>query len=341
MTIESTDTQAAQRLTAGFESIRAELGKQIVGMDRVIEELLISVFSRGHCLLVGVPGLAKTLLISSLSRTLSLSFARIQFTPDLMPADIVGTNVVVEDASGRKSFQFQPGPVFAQILLADEINRATPKTQSALLEAMQEGAVTVAGTRRELPQPFLVLATQNPIEMEGTYPLPEAQLDRFFFKVLVDAPDEETLVRILEATTGRGAGTVEPVLSAADVLSLRDLARRVPVAAPLVRHAARLVAATQPAGAHAATRVRKFLRYGAGVRAAQSIVLAGKVLALLDGRAHVSLDDLAAAAKPALRHRLVLNFEGEAEGVTADAIVENAIEETPSLPPDVARLGRS
>ncbi len=320
--------------------LRAEVAKAVVGQEEAVEQILVCLIAGGHALLEGVPGLGKTLLVKTLARCLSLRFSRIQFTPDLMPADILGTNVIVEDERGGKRFRFQAGPIFGQIVLADEINRATPKTQSALLEAMQEHAVTVAGERHELEEPFLVLATQNPIEMEGTYPLPEAQLDRFFFKVRIPAPDEETLVRIVEATTGRGAGEAAAVLDAGGVLAMRALCRRVPVADPLVRWAARLVRATAPDEADAAPAARKYLRYGAGVRGAQSLVLAAKAQALLEGRAHVSFGDLRGAAAPALRHRLILNFEGEAAGVTTDAVIEEALAHLPALPPEVARLDR-
>jgi len=320
--------------------LRAEVAKAVVGQEEAVGQILVCLVAGGHALLEGVPGLGKTLLVKTLARCLSLRFTRIQFTPDLMPADILGTNVIVEDGRGGKAFRFQRGPVFGQVVLADEVNRATPKTQSALLEAMQEHAVTVAGERHDLEEPFLVLATQNPIEMEGTYPLPEAQLDRFFFKVKVPSPDEETLVRIVEATTGRGAGEPGPVLDAARVLAMRDLCRRVPCAEPLVRWAARLVHATAPGEAEAAPAARRYLRYGAGVRGAQALVLAGKAAALLAGRAHVALDDLRAAAGPALRHRLVLNFEGEAAGITTDAVVADALAHVPAVPPEVARLDR-
>jgi MoxR-like ATPase len=293
----------------------------------------------GHALLEGAPGLGKTLLVRTLARCLRLAFSRIQFTPDLMPADVTGTNVIVEDADGRKRFEFQPGPIFGNIVLADEINRATPKTQSALLEAMQECGVTVAGTRHPIAPPFFVLATENPIEMEGTYPLPEAQLDRFLFKILVPSPDEATLVRIVEATTGAAGPEPRPVLDGPRLLAILDFVRRVPVAEPLVRYAARLVRATQPESAEAATAARKHLRYGAGVRGAQALVLAAKVEALLKGRVHVAFEDLKAVAKPALRHRLILNFEGEAEGVLQDAIVDAVLREVPEMPAEVSRLG--
>jgi MoxR-like ATPase len=277
--------------------------------------------------------------VRTLARSLRLSFSRIQFTPDLMPADITGTNVIVEDEGGRKRFEFQRGPVFGNIVLADEINRATPKTQSALLEAMQECAVTVAGTRHPIEPPFFVLATENPIEMEGTYPLPEAQLDRFLFKILVPSPDEATLVRIVEATTGAASAEPRAVLDGAGLLGLMDFVRRIPVAEPLVRYVARLVRSTQPDGGAPAAAARKHLRYGASVRGAQALVLAAKVEALLRGRTHVAFEDLRAVAKPALRHRLILNFEGEAEGVEQDAIIESVLGDLPELPREVARLG--
>jgi MoxR-like ATPase len=319
-------------------ALREEIGKAVVGQREVVEQILVCLLADGHALLEGAPGLGKTLLVRTLAQCLSLRFARVQFTPDLMPADILGTNVIVEDEGGRKGFQFQPGPVFCNVLLADEINRATPKTQSALLEAMQERAVTLAGERRALAPPFLVLATQNPIEMEGTYPLPEAQLDRFLYKILLEAPDEETLVSIVRATTGERRAEPRAVLDAAGVLRMQALARRVPVAEPLLQWAARLVRATDPAGDAALPVARKYLRYGAGVRGAQALVLAGKVTALMSGRAHVSPDDLRAVAQPALRHRLILNFEGEAEGILPDTVIGRVLEELPELPRDLARI---
>jgi MoxR-like ATPase len=322
-----------------IRDLEAEIRRVIVGQEQVVHEILVCMLAGGHALLEGAPGLGKTLLVRTLARCLRLAFSRIQFTPDLMPADVTGTNVIVEDADGRKRFEFQPGPIFGNIVLADEINRATPKTQSALLEAMQECGVTVAGTRHPIAPPFFVLATENPIEMEGTYPLPEAQLDRFLFKILVPSPDEATLVRIVEATTGAAGPEPRPVLDGPRLLAILDFARRVPVAEPLVRYAARLVRATQPESAEAATAARKHLRYGAGVRGAQALVLAAKVQALLAGRVHVAFEDLHAVAKPALRHRLILNFEGEAEGVLQDAIVDAVLREVPEMPAEVSRLG--
>jgi MoxR-like ATPase len=328
-----------ERFRADLARLEAEIRKAVVGQNRVVREILTTILGGGHALLEGAPGLGKTLLVRTIARCLRLDFSRIQFTPDLMPADITGTNVVVEDADGRKRFEFTKGPIFAHVVLADEINRATPKTQSALLEAMQEQGVTVAGTRHPIEGPFFVLATQNPIEMEGTYPLPEAQLDRFLFKVLIDAPDEETLVGIIEGTTGRTAGEPEPVLDAAALESMRDLVREVPVAEPLLRHAARIVRATQPDSTDAASAAKRYLRYGAGVRGGQALVLAAKVNALADGRAHVAFEDLRAAARPALRHRLILNFEGEAEGIPADRIIDQVLDEVPEVPSEVTDLG--
>jgi len=321
----------------GLERLQVELRKKVVGQERVIREILVALVAGGHVLLEGAPGLGKTLLVRTLASCLQLRFSRIQFTPDLMPADVTGTNIISEEG-GRREFRFQPGPIFGNIVLADEINRATPKTQSALLEAMAECGVTVAGTRHALEEPFFVLATQNPIEMEGTYPLPEAQLDRFFFKVLVDPPDEETLVRIVEHTTGARPAEPEAVLDGPTLLRMRETARAVPVAEPLVRHVARLVRATHPeeGGAEVA---RRFVRYGAGVRGAQTLVLAAKVSALLEERAHVSFADIRAAAKPALRHRLVLSFEGEAEGIAPDDIIEQVLSELPEVPKQVSSLG--
>ena len=305
--------------------IEAEVGKFIVGQREVVRHTLVALIAGGHVLLEGVPGLGKTMLVRTLARVLDLRFARIQFTPDLMPADIVGTDILEEAEDGRREFRFQPGPVFTHLLLADEINRATPKTQSALLEAMQERTVTVANRSYPLEPPFLVLATQNPIEMEGTYPLPEAQLDRFLFKVNVIFPSSQELVEIL----GRTTGDVEPEMGmAADgptVLAMGALARQVPVASPVAEYASRLVIATHPESDDAPELVRRYVRYGASPRAAQALILGGKVTALLAGRYNVALEDLRRVAPAALRHRILLNFEGQAEGVSADAVVAEVV----------------
>ncbi len=305
--------------------IEAEVGKFIVGQREVVRHTLVALIAGGHVLLEGVPGLGKTMLVRTLARVLDLRFARIQFTPDLMPADIVGTDILEEAEDGRREFRFQPGPVFTHLLLADEINRATPKTQSALLEAMQERTVTVANRSYPLEPPFLVLATQNPIEMEGTYPLPEAQLDRFLFKVNVIFPSSQELVEIL----GRTTGDVEPEMGmAADgptVLAMGALARQVPVASPVAEYASRLVIATHPESDEAPEVVRRYVRYGASPRAAQALILGGKVTALLAGRYNVALEDLRRVAPAALRHRILLNFEGQAEGVSADAVVAEVV----------------
>ena len=335
--------EAADRFRTDYAAVRGQIARIVVGHDAVVDGVLTCLFANGHVLLEGVPGIGKTLLVRSLAHALSLQFARIQFTPDLMPADISGTTVVVEadDERGRsrRQFTFQPGPVFAQILLADEINRATPKTQSALLEAMQERSVTVAGQTHRLPAPFLVLATQNPIEQEGTYPLPEAQLDRFFFKLLVGYSSREDLNEILVRTTGGVTPKSEPVLDSQCILEHQALVRRVAAAPRVQDYAVRLVLSTHPAderagsdGRYATPMVNQFVRVGASPRAAQSLLLGAKVRALLDGRAAVSTDDIRSVALPAMRHRLILNFEGEAEGITTDRIVSNILE---TLPRDV------
>ena len=323
---ERVPEQAAE-FRADFERLQAEIGKVIVGMPEVVGGTLVALFADGHVLLEGVPGLGKTLLVRTLAQALDLRFSRIQFTPDLMPADITGTNILVEGEGGGREFRFQPGPVFANIVLADEINRATPKTQSALLEAMQEHSVTVAGVIRRLEEPFLVLATQNPIEMEGTYPLPEAQLDRFLFKLLVSYPTEEQLNVILDRTTGAQTPQAEKVLDGAQVRGLRALAREVPIASHVQDFALKLVLATHPASPAGTEKARRFVRYGASPRGAQALVLGGKVRALLDGRYNVSFDDIRQVALPALRHRLILNFEGEAEGITTDEIISDILEQ--------------
>jgi MoxR-like ATPase len=314
-------------------ALEAELGKVIVGHDQVLEHVLAAILAGGHALLEGVPGLGKTLLVKTIATALELEFRRIQFTPDLMPADILGTQVVQEDEAGRKRFEFQAGPVFANVVLADEINRATPKTQSALLEAMQESAVTVAGERRPLPQPFFVLATQNPIEMEGTYPLPEAQLDRFLLKIDVRPQEVDALVKILERTTVREVPGVARVLRAQELLEMRSLVREVPVAQSVLRYAARLARATHQDAPEAPDLVRRFVRYGSSPRGAQALVLVAKVRALRQGRAHVDPEDVKAAALPALRHRMILNFEGEAEGLSTDKIVLSLLEKLPQNEP--------
>jgi len=305
--------------------IETEVGKYIVGQQEVVRHTLICLVAGGHALLEGVPGLGKTMLVRTLARVLDLEFARIQFTPDLMPADIVGTDVLEEAEDGRREFRFQPGPVFTNLLLADEINRATPKTQSALLEAMQERTVTVANRSYPLDPPFLVLATQNPIEMEGTYPLPEAQLDRFLFKINVVYPSTGELVEILNRTTGEAEPAVEVVADGAAVLGMGALARQVPVASPVADYAARLTMATHPQAEGAPEVVRRYVRYGTSPRGAQALVLGGKVMALLAGRYNVALEDLRAIAPAALRHRILLNFEGQAEGVSADDVVQEVV----------------
>src|SRR5574341_1160815 len=309
-----------------FRSLRSEVQKVIVGHDDVIESVLIGLFAGGHVLLEGAPGLGKTLLVRTLAEGLELSFSRIQFTPDLMPADIIGTNIIIEDADGRKHFQFQQGPIFAHILLADEINRATPKTQSALLEGMQEGSVTVGGASRPLPAPFFVLATQNPIEMEGTYPLPEAQLDRFLFKLRVRYPALDELNAIVDRTTRSRPVTVSRIMNGPTVLSFRELIREVPIASHVRDFASTIVMATHPAWEHSPEVARRFVRYGASPRGAQALVLGAKVRALAEGRYNVSVEDIKTLAAPALRHRVILNFEGEAEGLDADALVGQVVE---------------
>src|SRR5438552_1315647 len=321
-----TQERRVSDFVAAFRSLRAEVGKVIVGHDEVITHVLIGLFAGGHVLLEGVPGLGKTLLIRTLAESLDLSFSRIQFTPDLMPGDIIGTNIIVEDPNGRKHFEFQRGPIFGHILLADEVNRATPKTQSALLEGMQEGAVTVSGTSNPLPSPFFVLATQNPIEMEGTYPLPEAQLDRFLFKLRVRYPAIDELNAIIDRTTRSQQVTVSRVMSGPTVLSFRELIREVPIASHVRDFASTIVMATHPSWASSPEVTRRFVRYGASPRGAQALVLGGKVRALAEGRYNVSVEDIKALATPALRHRVILNFEGEAEGVDADTLVGQVVE---------------
>ncbi len=321
-----TQDSRVREFVTEFEGLRTEVEKVIVGHREVIDHVLIGMFAGGHVLLEGVPGLGKTLLIKTLAEGLELSFSRIQFTPDLMPADIIGTNIIVEDADARKHFQFQSGPIFAHILLADEINRATPKTQSALLEGMQEASVTVGGATRPLPVPFFVLATQNPIEMEGTYPLPEAQLDRFLFKLRVRYPQIEELNAIIDRTTQARTATVDRVMTGANVLAFRQLIREVPIASHVRDFASSIIMATHSQWERAPEATRRFVRYGASPRGAQALVLGAKVRALAQGRYNVSAEDLKALAAPALRHRIILNFEGEAEAVDIDVLVGQIVE---------------
>jgi len=316
-----------------YRRVREELGRVVVGQAEVVEGVLLAVFAGGHVLLEGVPGVGKTLLVKALAKVLGLRFSRIQFTPDLMPADVVGTNVLVQDPEGRRTLAFQRGPIFSQVVLADEVNRATPKTQSALLEAMQEYAVTVAGVSYPLDRPFFVLATQNPIEMEGTYPLPEAQLDRFLFKLRVPSPDADSVVEILERTTGSEVPEVRPVADADTVLRMQALVREVLAAPHVQAYVARLVEATHPQGPRPARAARRWVRYGASPRGAQALLLGAKARALACGRAHASTEDVRAVAPAALRHRLLLNFEAEAEGVDPDQVVREVVEEVPEEAP--------
>jgi MoxR-like ATPase len=321
--------QAIELFRDAYARLRAELGKVIVGHDTIVEGTLIALFAGGHVLLEGVPGLGKTLLVRTLGEVLDLPFSRIQFTPDLMPADILGTNLVMEVAGGRREFQFQHGPVFANLILADEINRATPKTQSAMLEAMQEHQVTAGGALRRLSEPFFVMATQNPIDQEGTYPLPEAQLDRFFFKLLLGYPSGEELSEVLSRTTTGERVAVEKVLERQALLELMSLVREVPVASHVQNYAVRLVLATHPRTETAAPIASQYLRFGSSPRGGQTLLLAGKVRALTHGRFNVSFDDIEAVTAAALRHRLILNFEAEAEGITTDHIIGKILQETP------------
>ena len=314
-------------------TIESEVGRFIVGQRNLVRHTLISLLAGSHALLEGVPGLGKTMLIRTLGEALELQFSRIQFTPDLMPADIIGTNIIVEEG-GERRFRFQPGPIFSNLVLADEINRATPKTQSALLEAMQEHSVTVAKQRYTLSEPFFVLATQNPLEMEGTYPLPEAQLDRFFFKVDVPFPTEDELAEIMNRTTGVEQPRVGKAASGHDVLAMQRVARDVPIASHVMAYAIRILRSTHPTTEQAPDLVGKYVRYGASPRGAQAMVLGAKIHALLDGRFNVAYSDVQAVAPPALRHRIILNFEGEAEGISTDSVVRAIIAETPTEPAD-------
>jgi MoxR-like ATPase len=324
----STEEQI-QNFRNAYAALRAEIGKVIVGHESIVDGTLIALFAGGHVLLEGVPGLGKTLLVRTLSEVLDLAFNRIQFTPDLMPADILGTNIVMEIPGGRREFQFQRGPIFANLVLADEINRATPKTQSALLEAMQEHSVTAGGEIRKLAEPFFVMATQNPIDQEGTYPLPEAQLDRFFFKILVGYPSAAELSEVLTRTTSGSQAQVEKVLEREALQDLMKVIREVPVASHVKDYAVRLVLATHPKTETAAPISNQYLRFGSSPRGGQTLILGGKVRAITQGRFNVSFEDIEAVAAPALRHRLILNFEAEAEGITTDHIVAQILQDVP------------
>ena len=329
MSVEQ-EAQVVEQIRTGREKIYGELSKVIVGQEDVIEQLLICLFAGGHCLITGAPGLAKTLLVRSVSQIFHLKFQRIQFTPDLMPADITGTEILEQDAAGHRKLQFVHGPIIANVILADEINRTPPKTQAALLEAMQEHQVTAAGQRYQLDEPFFVLATQNPIEMEGTYPLPEAQLDRFLFNVLIDyLPPKEELSVVLQ-TTSKRAEPIEPLFTGEDVMRFHEAVRKVPIAEEVGAYAVELVAATRPGRERVPDFVNEWVSWGAGLRAAQTLVLGGKARALLNGRAHVSQDDIRALAHPTLRHRVLLSYKAEAEGVTIEDVIDRLLATVPS-----------
>jgi MoxR-like ATPase len=328
------DLQALENLKSGYSAIRSELGKVIVGQEQVIEQLLIAIFAQGHCLLEGVPGLAKTLMVSTLARSLKLAFSRIQFTPDLMPSDITGTEVIQENkATGERGFKFLSGPIFANIILADEINRTPPKTQAALLEAMQERQVTIGGQRHGLPSPFFVLATQNPIEQEGTYPLPEAQQDRFMFKVFVKYPSYDEEFRIAETTTTEFTPQLGEVLTGEDILRLQRMVRRVPVAPFVIHYALRLVRATRIHEGDVPAFVKDWVSWGAGPRGMQYLLLGGKARAMLNGRFFVTTEDVRAVAHPVLRHRVITNFNAESSGISPDKVVDRLLEDVPERRP--------
>lgn len=320
------EAQAIRGLATAYSRMREEIGKVIIGQEDVVDQLLIALFSRGHCLLVGVPGLAKTLLVSTVARILQLSFRRIQFTPDLMPSDITGTDVLQDDPeSGQRSFQFMQGPIFTHILLADEVNRTPPKTQAALLEAMQERHVTVGSNTYRLPSPFFVLATQNPIEQEGTYPLPEAQLDRFMFNVLVDYPSAAEELRILKQTTGSHNPELKPALTGPQILALQEVVRKVPVAEHVFVYARDLVRATRPNEEGASGFIKKYLTWGAGPRAGQYLILGAKARAILEGRFHVTTEDVKSVATPVLRHRILTTFQADSDGISPEDVIQKLI----------------
>ena len=326
----SDDTQAAEYLGAAAEKIKEQIHKRIVGQEQVIEELLIALLAGGHVLLIGVPGLAKTLMISTLAEALDLQFSRIQFTPDLMPSDITGTEVLEQDrTTGERFFRFIKGPIFGNIILADEINRTPPKTQAALLQAMQEHEVTAGDKTYKLPEPFFVLATQNPIEQEGTYPLPEAQLDRFMFNVNIDYPEFEEEIEIVKRTTGAGEAEIEPVLNAEEILQLQDLVRRVPVSDRLVEYSVTIANKTRPQRTDL-DFVKKYVRWGAGPRASQFLILGAKTRAVLHGKLTPSVEDVRAVSHPVLRHRIITSFNAEAEGITADDVIAKILESMPT-----------
>ena len=327
-TTHEQDRLAVEQIAASREKIEQELGRVIIGQKAAVEEILVTLFAGGNCLITGVPGLAKTLMVRAIAGIFDLGFHRIQFTPDLMPADITGTEILIDGDQGRE-LRFVKGPVFTNVLLADEINRTPPKTQAALLEAMQEKQVTVGGVSRELPKPFFVLATQNPIEMEGTYPLPEAQLDRFMLNVFIDYLPEEDEVRVVSETTRRDDVQPNPVFSAEEVLRIQGVVRKVPVADSIVRYAVRLAATSRPGQAGAPDFVNQWVNWGAGLRAGQALILGAKARTLLQGRSHVTPDDIKALAVPVLRHRILPNFKAEAEGVDADKVVEKLLETVP------------
>ncbi len=329
---EKDDIQMVEKLQIAYKKLKEEIGKVIVGQEDVLEQLLIGIFSKGHCIIVGVPGLAKTLMIRTLAQTLSLSFSRIQFTPDLMPSDIIGTEVIQEDkTTGEKVFRFLPGPIFANIVLADEINRTPPKTQAALLEAMQEYQVTIAGKRYNLEQPFFVLATQNPIELEGTYPLPEAQLDRFMFFIIIDYPKLDEESRIVKQTTVDYVPNVETILTAQDILNLQSIVRKVPVSEAVLNYVLQIVRRTRSRTPEAYDFAREWISWGAGPRACQYLILGAKARAVLKGRLYVSTEDVKYVAYPVLRHRIITNYSAEAEGIRSDNIIKLLLEKTPYI----------
>jgi MoxR-like ATPase len=326
---QKTIDERAELVKTSFDQIKTELAKVIVGQAELINHIYVCLLCGGHALIEGVPGLGKTLLVKSLGKVVNLNYSRIQFTPDLMPADILGTNIVNQDEKGNRYFEFYQGPIFGQVILADEINRATPKTQSALLEAMQEEAVTIFGKKYQLDPPFIVLATQNPLEMEGTYPLPEAQIDRFFFKLKIDYPSVEEISEIMDKTTEDYQPNLNQTVDAQTLLEMKSIVREVPIASHVKDYAIRLVLSTHPDKGTRIKAVQDFVRYGASPRGVQSLILGSKVMALLSGRYHVSLDDIRAIAKPSLRHRIILNLRGEAEGIDADTIINDLMAGVP------------